>query len=269
MQIANKTWIITGAGNGMGREMVLQLLQKGARVAAVDINQAALEETKKLAENSTRLSLHVLSVADKSAVEELPSKVMAEHGNVDGIINNAGIIQPFVKINELDYTTIERVMNINFYGLVYITKSFLPFLLKRPEAHVVNISSMGGFLPVPGQSVYGASKAAVKLFTEGLQAELRNTPVKVTLVYPGAISTDIIKNSGVKGLNPEAQKKGEKKMKPLTASKAAQLILNGIEKNKVRVWVGKDSNFLDTLYRINPGFATNLIAKQMEKLLVD
>lgn len=269
MNLQGKTIVITGAGNGMGREMVLQLLQKGAKVAAVDINQTALNETKKLAGNSAQLSLHVLSVADKIAVEELPSAIIAEHGAVDGIINNAGIIQPFVKINELDYGAIERVMNINFYGVIYMTKSFLPFLLKRPEGHIVNISSMGGFLPVPGQSVYGASKAAVKLFTEGLQAELRNTNVNVTLVYPGAISTNIIANSGVKALNEEATKKGEEKMKPLSPSKAAEIILNSIVKNKARVWVGKDSKFLDTMYRLSPGFASNFIAKQMEKLLLD
>lgn len=268
MQIASKTWIVTGAGNGMGRELVLQLLKKGAGVAAIDINANALEETQKLSGGSSRLSLHLCSVADREAVEKLPAEVLAAHGSIDGIINNAGIIQPFVKINELEYGVMERVMNINYWGVVYMTKTFLPFLMKQPEGHIVNISSMGGFLPVPGQSVYGASKAAVKLFTEGLYAELRHTHVKVTLIYPGAISTDIVKNSGVQPMDPEAIKKGEKKMKPLSAKRAAEIMISSIEKNKTRIWVGKDSAFLDTLYRMSPGFATNFIAKQMEKLLM-
>lgn len=113
-----------------------------------------------------------------------------QHGKVDGIINNAGIIHPFLKVNELEYDKIKLVMDINFYGTLYMVKSFLPYLLKRPVAHIANVSSMGGFLPVPGQTIYGASKAAVKLLTEGLRAELKDTNVKVTLVFPGGVSTN-------------------------------------------------------------------------------
>ncbi|OMF28233.1 SDR family NAD(P)-dependent oxidoreductase [Paenibacillus sp. FSL H8-0259] len=113
-----------------------------------------------------------------------------QHGKVDGIINNAGIIHPFLKVNELEYDKIKLVMDINFYGTLYMVKSFLPYLLKRPVVHIANVSSMGGFLPVPGQTIYGASKAAVKLLTEGLRAELKDTNVKVTLVFPGGVSTN-------------------------------------------------------------------------------
>ncbi|MEK3683510.1 SDR family NAD(P)-dependent oxidoreductase [Paenibacillus sp. FSL R10-2736] len=120
----------------------------------------------------------------------LPEQVIDQHGKVDGIINNAGIIHPFLKVNELEYDKIKLVMDINFYGTLYMVKSFLPYLLKRPVAHIANVSSMGGFLPVPGQTIYGASKAAVKLLTEGLRAELKDTNVKVTLVFPGGVSTN-------------------------------------------------------------------------------
>jgi len=111
----------------------------------------------------------------------LPSAVIEAHGKVDGLINCACIIQPFVKLNDLEYEAIEHVMNVNFWGLMYMTKTFLPYLMDRPSAHIVNVSSMGGFLPVPGQTVYGASKAAVKLLTEGLHSELRETSVRVTI----------------------------------------------------------------------------------------
>ncbi|WP_305954202.1 SDR family oxidoreductase [Paenibacillus sp. FSL H8-0259] len=120
----------------------------------------------------------------------LPEQVIDQHGKVDGIINNAGIIHPFLKVNELEYDKIKLVMDINFYGTLYMVKSFLPYLLKRPVVHIANVSSMGGFLPVPGQTIYGASKAAVKLLTEGLRAELKDTNVKVTLVFPGGVSTN-------------------------------------------------------------------------------
>ena len=123
-------------------------------------------------------------MSDKAAAEALPQQVIDRFGAVDGIINNAGIIQPMVPVADLDYGVIQKVLNVNFYGVLYLTKAFLPHLKARPEAHIVNTSSMGGFLPVPGQTIYGASKAAVKLFTEGLWSELADTNVKVTVVFP-------------------------------------------------------------------------------------
>lgn len=155
MLVKNKTIVVTGAGNGMGREMTLLLLKKGARVAAIDISQKSLEKTTSLAGNlASNMTSHLVDITNQEAVSKLPDQIIAAHGQVDGLINNAGIIQPFVKINDLEYSAIERVVNINFYGVVLMTKAFLPHLLKRPEGHIVNISSMGGFLPVPGQSVY-------------------------------------------------------------------------------------------------------------------
>ena len=198
MKVQNKVIVVTGGGNGIGRELVLNLLSRGARVAAVDIDESGLQETARLAEDKKdKLSMHIVNITDRDAVAALPEQVIAQHGAVDGVINNAGIIQPFVRVQELGYDAIERVMNVNFYGTLYMTKAFLPHLLKRPEAHIVNLSSMGGFLPVPGQSLYGASKAAVKLLTEALNSELKTTNVGVTVVFPGAIGTNIAVNSGV------------------------------------------------------------------------
>ncbi|MFA6423136.1 MAG: SDR family NAD(P)-dependent oxidoreductase [Patescibacteria group bacterium] len=260
MNLVDKIILVTGAGSGIGRELTLSLLKKGTKVIAVDIDNESLEETKKLAGlNSENITTQIINIADKKAVENLPEKIK----NIDGIVNNAGIIQPFVKINDLDYESIERVMNINFYGTLYMTKAFLPLLLKRPEAYIVNISSMGGFLPVPGQSIYGASKAAVKLMTEGLYAELADTNVHVTVVFPGATKTNITVNSGLD------QPKGgsENNFPMLPAKNAANLIVKGIENNKFQVFLGKDCKSMNFLYRLNPRFATNFIAKQMRSLL--
>ena len=186
MNINNKRFVVTGAGSGIGKELVLELIENGGKVAAVDVNESALEELKKTVDKEDMiLSTYVLDISDKSAVDKLPKGIASQQGDVDAVINNAGIIQPFVKVNDLEERDIGRVMNINFFGTLNMVKAFLPQLLKRPEAHIINVSSMGGFLPVPGQSVYGASKAAVKLLTEGLYAELKNTNVKVSVVFPG------------------------------------------------------------------------------------
>lgn len=266
MKIADKTFVVTGGGNGIGRELVLQLLDLGARVAAVDINEKALEETSRLAgSKAERLSLHALNIADRDAVKALPASVLAAHGSVDGLVNNAGIIQHFVRFNDLLTSEIERVMKINFFGTVYLTKAFLPYLLERPEAHIVNVSSMGGFLPVPGQTMYGASKAAMKLFTEGLHSELLDSNVGVTVVFPGAIGTDIASNSGIKVMT--GQEDAKSKYKTTSPVAAAAEIITGIEKKKYRVLIGSDAKMMDFLSRLMPERAAKIIYTQMKALL--
>ncbi|MBI9052092.1 MAG: SDR family NAD(P)-dependent oxidoreductase [Anaerolineaceae bacterium] len=268
MKVNNKVIVVTGAGNGMGREMALNLLAKGAKVAAVDINEEAMQGTVALVgDKKSNISTHIVDITDKQAVEALPEEVIAKHGAVDAIINNAGIIQPFVRVKDLPFDAVERVLNINLYGTLYMVMAFLPYLLKRPVAHIANISSMGGFLPVPGQTIYGASKAAVKLLTEGLNSELKNTNVGVTVVFPGAIGTNIAANSGItiKG-NTDSE---ESSFKSLSAVKAAEMIIDAIEKDKYRVLVGSDASFMDFLYRLNPKGAAGFIYKQMKELLPD
>ena len=264
MQIAGKVFLLTGAGSGLGREMAHQLIAKGAKVAALDIHLPQLLETKQIcsADDANFLTLEA-DISNRAAVLALPDQVIAHFGHMDGIINNAGIIQPFVRVNELSFDAIERLMDVNFYGSVAVVKAFLPHLLVRPEAHIVNISSMGGFLPVPGQSIYGASKAAIKLFSEGLYAELKETSVRVTVVFPGAIATNITGNSGVEG--PSSP--GSSAMVALPATDAARIILAGMENNQFHVFVGSDSKFMDILCRIAPEFATNFIRKKMKALL--
>ena len=268
MQITDKVFVVTGGGNGMGREVVLGLLARGARVAAVDLNGAGLAETAQLANVADgRLTTHPLNVADRKAVLALPAAVTKAHGQVDGVLNIAGIIQPFVKINELDFDVIERVMNVNFWGVVNMSKAFLPTLLERPESSLLNVSSMGGFLPVPGQAAYGASKAAVKLFTEALFAESQGTGLAVTVVFPGAVATHITQNSGVDTSKMEAAMGSGKAPKTTSAPDAARQILEGVEKGSFRVVIGSDAKFMDRFARLNPRRATLLIANQMKSLL--
>ena len=226
MKVKNKVIVVTGAGSGMGRELVLHLLSKAAIVIGLDINKTALEETLALAgKNKEQLSVYVLDITNRESVAQCVDKIIAVHDHVDGLINNAGIIQPFVKLNELGYDAINRVMNVNFFGTLYMTKAFLPHLLKRPEAHILNVSSMGGFLPVPGQTMYGATKAAVKLMTEGLRSELMDTNVNVSVVFPGAVSTNIATNSGL-GIPSSSSSKENKSFAILTPANAARIIID-------------------------------------------
>lgn len=260
MKVEGKNIVVTGGGNGVGRELVLQLLRKGATVFTADINGESLKETSSIAGNSKRLFTYVLDISNREAVFTFAEKILEEHGKVDGIINNAGIIQPFIHLDELDMDRIDRVMNINFYGTLYMVKAFLPHLLKRPEAHIVNVSSMGGFLPVPGQSIYGASKAAVKLMTEGLASELKETSVNVSVVIPGGIATDIKKNSNIVYNTSSDSSKSKMVLAP---AKAAELIIEAMEKKKLRSYIGKDCKVMNALYKINSLFAMNMINKVM------
>lgn len=266
MKVNNKVIVVTGGGSGIGRELVLNLVKRGARVAAVDLNESALKETLELAgQYQDKISIHVVNISDKDVVDALPQQVITAHGTVDGLINNAGIIQPFVPFSNLPMDAIERVINVNLYGVIYMTKAFLPYLLDRPEAHIVNVSSMGGFFPFPGQTLYGASKAAVKLLTEGLYSELLDTNVKATVVFPGAIATNITKNSGVGRDMDEAESSGNV---PMTSPQdAADIIINGMEKDKFQVYVGNDAKLMNLLYKVIPQRATRFMQSRMKGML--
>jgi len=266
MNIQGKVFVVTGGGNGIGRELVLLLLKKGGRVAAVDISEKGLQETVALAGGlKSSLSTHVVNITDRAAVAALPEKIIADYAVVDCLVNCAGIIQRFVRVKDLTFEDIDRVLQVNLYGTINMTKVFLPLLLARPEANLVNVSSMGGFLPVPGQTIYGASKAAVKLFTEGLNSELLDTPVRVTVVFPGAIGTNIAANSGVSA--PGGAAVAENKIKMTAPPVAAEKIIKGIEKNSYRVLIGNDAVMMDILSRLMPKRAAGIIYNQMKSIM--
>jgi NAD(P)-dependent dehydrogenase (short-subunit alcohol dehydrogenase family) len=264
VEISGKVFVVTGGGNGIGREVVLALLAKSARVAAVDLRDEGLAETAALAAAGDRLSTHAVDIADRPAVAKLLGAVQKAHGAVDGLVNVAGIIHQFKPISELTFDEIERVMNVNFWGTVNTVKTFLPALLERPAASVVNVSSMGALVPFPGQSAYGASKAAVKLFTEGLYAELRGTNVAVTVVFPGAVGTNITANSGVQMPGSGG---GGAAMKMTTAPSAGAQIVEAIEKGSYKVCIGGDAKLLDRMSRLMPQRSTGIIADQMKKAM--
>lgn len=270
MKISNKVFAVTGAGNGIAQETVLQLLSLGAKVAAIDLDAKGLAETVRLAGEGAALSIHVVNITDRAAVAALPEAIIAEHGALDGLLNIAGIIQKFVPVNDLDYADIEKVINVNLYGVINMVKSFLPTLISRPEAYLMNVSSMGAYTPVPGQSVYGATKAAVRALTDGLHSELMKTNVAVTTVFPGAIGTKIAQNSGVMSdeqAAEQAQGAEASKFKMTSPVDAGKAIIAGIQKNKYHVFIGSDARMMDIMSRIAPKKTAALIYKKMGSLL--
>ncbi len=264
MRVNNKVMVVTGAGSGIGRAVALELLAREARVVAVDLRSEGLATLREEAA-STDLFTITLDVTDRDAVRALPARVIDEFGVIDGIVNNAGIIQPFVKVLDLDDEAIDRVLDVNLRSQITMVQAFLPHLLDRREAHITNVSSMGAFLPVPGQVVYGASKAGVLLLTEGLYAELLGTPVGVSVVLPGGVATNITENSGVEV--PAGADAADSPLPVTTPAAAARRIVDGIERNEFHVHVGKDSVAMHALQRLAPKQATKLITRQMASLL--
>lgn len=268
MNVQGKVIVVTGGGSGIGRALVLELLARGAAVATIDISQAGLDETVRLAgEKADRLSTYIVDITDLQAVQALPEKVIAKHGTVDGVINNAGIIQPFVRVKDLSHEAIQRVMNVNFFGTVNVTKAFLPYLLERPEAHILNMSSMGSYAPVPGQTIYGAAKAAVKLFSEGLHSELMDTQVRVTVIFQGSTNTNIAQNSGITGIPGVDTEEAAASFKVMQPGDAARQIIDAMEHDKYQAAVGSDASMMFFLSRLAPKFAAKTIFNQMRSLL--
>ena len=263
MKVNGKKIVVTGVGSGIGKELTKLLIKKGAFVIGLDINKDNLNKLEEEVNDKKHLITYKVDVSSDLELNNFYNSFMSDIKEVDGIINNAGIIQPFINVDKIDMDTVYRVMNVNYFGPLKLTKLFLPSLLLKKTAHIVNVSSMGGFFPFPGQTIYGSSKAALKILTEGLYAELLDTNVKVTVVFPGAIATDIASNSNV-NMNTS---KDNTKMKMTSADKAAEIIIKAMEKDKFKVYVGSDSKIMNLMYKINDSGAIKLINKKMKEMM--
>lgn len=261
MQIAGRVFVVTGAGNGMGQQVAMSLARRGARVAAADLDEVGLARTAELS-GASQLSTHVLDVTDGDAVAALPGQVSDIHGQIDGLVNIAGVIHRFAPFTELSAAESDRIMAVNFIGTVNMCRAFLPTLLARPEANLTNMSSLSALLPFASQTLYSASKGAVKQFSEGLYAELCDTNVHVVTVFPGNVDTDLTGNSGVDMLDA-----GGKKVRSTTPAAAGKKIVDGIANDRFRVLIGTDAWILDALSRLSAKHATRLVAKQIKSVL--
>ena len=189
-----KVIALTGAGSGIGRCLAIQLAQQGSHLSLSDIDEEGLKETKELLSKNIHVSSYLVDVANREQVYAWAENTIKDHGHVDCIINNAGVAT-MASIEEIDYEDFNWVFNIVFYGVLYGTKAFLPHLKERPDAHIVNISSVNGFVSTPTNGPYACAKHAVKALNQTLQQELRGTSVNITSVHPGGVKTNIARNS--------------------------------------------------------------------------
>ncbi len=254
-----KVAVVTGAASGMGRSLAIQLSEAGALVAISDVDEVGLAETATLCRAAGREPrVDRLDVSDRGAMQAYAASVAAALGAVNLVINNAGIAM-FGTVEQSPYEDVERVMNIDFWGVVHGTKEFLPYLIASGDGHVVNISSVFGLFSVPTQSSYNAAKFAVRGYTESLRQEmlLGGHPVKVTCVHPGGIKTNIVNlatasnGADISGI----QQLFSTRMARTSADDAAATILRGVRRGKPRVLIGADAHLFDVAVRIlGPGY---------------
>ena len=235
--------VVTGAGSGIGRALALQLVQEGARVAISDVDADGLARTAALA-GGTGMRTDRLDVADRSAVLAYADTIVAEFGTVHLVINNAGVAHGGDVLG-MSFADIERVMNVDFWGVVNGSKAFLPALIASGRGNLVNISSLFGLVPMPSQSAYVAAKYAVRGFTETLRMEMlaAKLPVRVTCVHPGGVKTAIARSGTVNAGEPVAGRSDyfDRKLARTSAEDAAAVILRGAARGRSRVLVGNDA----------------------------
>lgn len=224
------------------------MLDRGARVAISDVNEAGLHETLRLAEGRGDLSSHVVDVRDRSAFERYAEEVEARHGGADVIINNAGAAAR-ATIEDMSYDDFAFVIDVNLWGVVHGVKSFLPLLRKRKEGHIVNISSINAMVPFAKNGPYNAAKYAVLGLSETLTQELSGSSIHVTCVHPGGIQTNIARSArGV--TQAEADMFG--RVARTSPKVAAEVILRGVERNETQVFIGIDAKLMYLAKRIVP-----------------
>lgn len=250
--------VITGAGSGIGRALAKRLAAEGiVGLAIADVNREGLEETAMML-GDANVSLHVVDVADRAAMASFVDAVISEHGRVTHVINNAGVALGGT-LKEVSLDEIEWLMGVNFWGVVHGTKLFLPYLVKEPEAHIVNISSLFGLVAPPGQTAYCASKFAVRGFTEALRHELEDTNIAVSVVHPGGVKTNIANSARIAESSEITADELEQRLARMnrnlsttTPDRAAEIIIKGIKKRSPRIIVGPDAQLLSWIQRLFP-----------------
>ncbi|MEC9415487.1 MAG: SDR family NAD(P)-dependent oxidoreductase [Pseudomonadota bacterium] len=254
---SDKKIVITGAASGIGKSLAIKFATEGADLILCDTKQAKLKQTQNiLVENGAVCDCYSIDVKSYSSMVDFAEQVTNSHGDIDILINNAGV-SLMDKMTDADLDDFRWLMEINFWGVVHGVKAFLPSLLRKEKAHIVNISSILGLMSMPGQAAYNASKFAVKGFTDALKMELSGTSINVSCVYPGGVKTNIAKNARVgKVINQDTRTRlidEFNKLSYTTAEKAASQIIRGIKREKRRIMVGIDAKIADILVRLFPG----------------
>jgi NADP-dependent 3-hydroxy acid dehydrogenase YdfG len=268
---AGKVAVVTGAGSGIGQALAIELARSGAKLAISDVDTEGLAATEqRLAAIGAPVKADRLDVTEREAFAIYADAVAEHFGRVNQIYNNAGIAFAG-DVEASQFKDIERVMDVDFWGVVNGTKLFLPHLIASGDGHVINISSVFGLFSVPGQAAYNAAKFAVRGFTEALRQEMMvaGHAVKVTTVHPGGIKTAIVRNmETVEGLDKDGLAQTfDKKLASTSPQKAAQIILDGVRRNRARVLVGPDAKALDLIVRATGSGYQRLFSTVMSRMV--
>lgn len=255
-RFSGRVAVITGAGSGIGRALAIALARRGCALALVDRDAAGLQATAaEASQGVVTISTHVLDVTDRAATTALPDAVLAAHGRVDLLVNNAGVALggTFEQVSESDF---DWLLDINFHAVVRLTRAFLPHLRRSDEARLVNLSSVYGLISPPGQAAYSASKFAVRGFSNALRHELAGTTVGVSVVHPGGVATAIARHArspqGVPAAQVQQHRERAQKMLRMPPDRAAEIIVRGLEHRRARILVGGDAVVVALLERLWP-----------------
>jgi NAD(P)-dependent dehydrogenase (short-subunit alcohol dehydrogenase family) len=269
MQYHGKIAVVTGAGSGIGRALAANLASRGARLAISDVNDTALGETVAICEKAgAEVRGYHLDVADRAAVLAHAEDVTRDLGEANLVVNNAGVAL-MATVEEMSWDDLDWLMGINFWGVVHGTKAFLPHLIASGDGHLVNISSVFGFVGVPSQSAYNAAKFAVRGFTEALRQEMliAGHPVAVSCVHPGGIKTNIARDArAARELIPVEERADRfERAARTTPEKAAEIILRGVDRRSPRILVGPDARFFDATARITGARYQRVVATAIKR----
>ena len=266
-----KVAVITGAGSGIGRALALNLAARGAVLALSDKDEVGLLETAErcTARHAREVRTDKLDVSDRAAMADYATSVAADLGRVNTLFNNAGVAL-HGDFEEMSYDQFEWIMSVNFWGVVHGSKEFLPHLIASGDGHLINISSLFGLMGMPGQTAYNASKFGVRGFTEALRTEMliAKHPVQVSCVHPGGIKTAIARNARTTSSHDQktVAEFFDKKLAKTTADRAAEIIVDGVLRNKPRIVVGNDARLLDGYVRLVGARYQNTVARLSSKI---
>src|SRR5712664_195181 len=265
---------VTGAASGIGRALALELAARGCDLALADRDEAGLQTVAAEINrtHSRKVTVHRVDVSEPKQIEEFAQAATSAHPGLNIVVNNAGVAL-LGQFSEIDQAQMDWLMNINFWGVVHSTRAFLPHLSRKPEAHIVNLSSIFGIIAPPGQTAYAAAKFAVRGFSESLRHELQMaaSPVRLSVVHPGGVATNIARNSrtGVGMTDNISRAQSIERFDAVaktTPAAAALRIIQGIENNQPRILIGNDARFMDLLQRLRPGSYWSVLARRIEKM---
>jgi len=267
---------ITGAASGIGRALALELAARGCDVALADLDSAGLESVAKeiTAAHTRRVTIRTVDVADPRQIQDFAASAIADFPSLNLLLNNAGVAL-LGHFDEFDQTQMTWLMDINFWGVVHGTRAFLAHLQSRPQAHIVNISSIFGIIAPAGQSAYAASKFAVRGFSEALRHELaaNKSTVRLSVVHPGGVKTNIARKARTGTQLRESVSMSEvgdrfERLARTTPAAAAQRIIRGIERNEPRILIGSDAKLLDIIQRLKPATYWALLSRIFDRMTV-